>query len=165
MSIARDHSKAKRYAACLVGGLLCLLVVQVVFAGVWPRAASGGWVRNFGMLMPLPNTAFSPANTRVLRVMASGSALLILGPALVVFPRRLWVSLFGLAVPWGIMAGFGMMSPNFPGGLLARLFNAGAFITLGLIEWAICVSICGLLRRLPFFRQFTNDPQTGILTL
>lgn len=157
--------KQRLYVTCLVGGMICLLVVQIIFSGIWPRAVASGWVRNFGMLMPLPNTTFSPADTLILRVMASGSALIILEPTLLLFPRRLWISLFGLILPWALMAALSIESPTFPGGLLARLLNAGAFISLGLIEWAVCMGLCGLLRRLPFFRQAANGLQTGILTL
>lgn len=155
------REKNQIWLACFLGGLMCLLVAQAVFIFLWPAFVGAGLLHNFGMMMPSPTTQFSPSEVLFLRMLASGSALMILGPTLLLFPRHLWVSLFGLALPWALMSGFGMLSPTFPGGLLARLLNAGAFIGLGLIEWNVCAGICWLLRQLLPIKRIFEEADRG----
>ena len=142
------QEKRRCWSECLLGGSVCLLIVQIIFTYLWPACTSAGLPLNFGMMMPLPSTRFSPGDIIFLRSMASGSAFFFLGPALVLLRNHLWVSLFALGPPWGLMAGFSLMSPTFPGGLASRLLNIVAFVGIGLMEWAGCVGIFYLLRRM-----------------
>ena len=137
---------------CFLSGSVCLLIVQIIFTWLWPVLISAGMPHNFGMMMRLPSTKFSLTDVLFLRAMASASAFFILGPALVFFRIRSGVSLLGLGTPWVLMAGFGFMSPSFPGGLTARLWNGSVFVAIGLIEWIVCVGVFYVLRRLGAFQ-------------
>lgn len=145
------QEKSRAWKECFLGGAICLCVVQAIFICLWPVFISAGLLHNFGMMMRLPTTNFSPSDIIFLRTMASVSAFLFLGPVLVLFPKRLWVSLFGLGPPWVTMAELSLISPSYLGGFVARLGNGSAFIAIGLIEWCVCIGLIYFLRRCGVF--------------
>ena len=152
------QEKSRTWKECCLGGAICLCIVQAIFICLWPVFISAGLLHNFGMMIRLPTPSFSPSDIIFLRTMASVSAFLFLGPVLVLFPKRLWVSLFGLGPPWVTMAVVGFISPSFSGGLLARVENGSAFIAIGLSEWCVCIGLIYFMRRCGVFQmQVANE--------